>query len=344
MNNENFIIDESDIEISKNNNFWVYVLTEVQYNYLCKNFDKDNTYISAYENKNIVKDDIIIFYIKRKGKKNGFIGISNVLTDMKENNKYNIFKDKNLNKYYTELDSILLLDDVYNIKLFDDIIKDNMNISFKAFARRYLCGECSLNTIDSNVGYFITKKINEMLVEVDEFNTKIEENTSIITDEEIENINEIEYVEDIKTNIINKKENNKLVSNIPILLLTCDMLKNNLILCDDEKDKISLILKHYKYCDKCDITNNNSRELHMTLFQKDIEITYTDDEYMDTLLAYISLENYPLNVDNNYIKLYYLTDDEDYRDDILIEFTSRIEVLDDNLLENNKVIHVKKKD
>ena len=76
---------------------------------------------------------------------------------------------------------------------------------------------------------------------------------------------------------------------------------------------------------ECDITNNNSNELHMTLNEiKEKNIQYEPEEYYECLDSYISTLKYPKNVDSLYIKINNMVNDDYYTGNVLIEYTSKV--------------------
>jgi hypothetical protein len=118
--------------------------------------------------------------------------------------------------------------------------------------------------------------------------------------------------------------------NIPVMFIICQRLQKVLSRLQEPLNKVKSVLDHYKFCDKCDITNNNSRELYMTLNRIDqSSIKFVDDGYMDALNAYLSLEPHPKYVGTEYIKMYHMLDSEQYEGDVLIEYTSKVEPIVD---------------
>ena len=123
-------------------------------------------------------------------------------------------------------------------------------------------------------------------------------------------------------------DDNKIVNNIPVMLLTCRNLKRSIKRLKKNSNKVETVLRHYKYCSDCDITNNNSHELQMTLNQiKAKSIEFAEEDYDDCLRAYGMMEGYPEDIKKQHVKIYYMKDDDDYTGDVLIEYTSKIETI-----------------
>lgn len=120
--------------------------------------------------------------------------------------------------------------------------------------------------------------------------------------------------------------NNGIEGNIPIMFIICPKLRKNLENLKESLNKVKAVMDHYKYCNNCDITNNNSREMYMTLNRIDqLNIKFVVNGYDNALNAYLSMEQFPKYVGSEYIKMYHMLNSEDYQGDILIEYTSKIE-------------------
>jgi hypothetical protein len=272
-------------------------------------------YISSYSNPHICANDVILFYIKHTNKKNGFIGIGNTSTETKRNTgNVVVYKDNNMNKYILHLRTIILHDTVQRLENFKTIMMDTNINSFNHFATKYIRGvsDCTFKEIPAIIGLILTKTI--LTNKSNKYNTDI-----AIKDDSSSN----EKTKEDNSNVcINEY---KIISNIPIMLLTCDKLKTSIKNINDNNKKISIIINHYKYCSNCDITNNNSTELHMTLNEiKENNIHYETYDYEECLESYISMIEYPQNIDNMYVKIYDMIYDTYYTGDILIEYTSKI--------------------
>ena len=150
------------IIITKKTKYWLYILTDIQWDIINNNLKSNNMYISAYSKRNIGKNDIILFYIKRKKGYNGFIGIGQTETDMTENtDNVVVYRDNNLNRYIIKLSSITLHNDIQRLSNFNDIIVES-DIGIKSsthFAMKYLRGECIFKEIPKQVGIVLTKDL-----------------------------------------------------------------------------------------------------------------------------------------------------------------------------------------
>jgi hypothetical protein len=133
---------------------------------------------------------------------------------------------------------------------------------------------------------------------------------------------------DIDDNVsdFSSADDNEIEGNIPVMFIICQKLRKVLLKLNDPLNKVKSVLDHYKFCNKCDITNNNSRELYMTLNRIDhLTIKFVDNRYNNALNAYLSIETFPKHVSTEYIKMYHMLDSEHYQGDVLIEYTSKVE-------------------
>jgi hypothetical protein len=332
-------------------NFWVYVLLEEQRDVIMENFKKENPYISAYTPKKILEGDIVMLYVKSENKKvhhhNGFFAVGQTISDMKKNNNnVQIFVDKNLNRHIVDLESVNFCDKPYKIGTLCDIPTNKI----KGLSSVILNGDSTFNEMpNKSIGFTIAEKLYSLGVTDINFlkpDVKKSEKTNIHTDQtdqsdssddpssddsSLDDSNSDEP-DDQSSDQSDKPNDSEYQSNIPILMITCKELKKTLKLIGKKKVRnkniqmIETILWHYKFCRKCDITNNNSRELQPTLNSKQIsEIEFAKYGYDDALCYYLALEQYPKEVNTLYIKIYLMKDHEIYKKDILIEYTSKME-------------------
>lgn len=264
-----------------------------------------------------------------------------------------VYTDKNLNRFIVELNNIIICDNTIKPSKFEDAIKstNSNNKSVKHFCSQYFKGECNLVEIkNKNLGLSIVSQIFNLTTYVNNLDNK---STDVSSDDEIYKNND-EFDRSNNSNNSNKsikiiKSKNKMstidenistkiVSNIPILLLPCNTLEKSLNLFANDDDKINLIIKHYKNCDLCDITNNNNNFHEINIDDK-INIQIQESEYELCLDAYLSVNRYPNPTDlqditENYVRIYRLIEDYDYKNALLIEFTSSVEILDDDNVDN----------
>lgn len=107
------VYEIDDISINDYNKFWFYVVNDKIYDILFDNFESEKLYLSSYRNYNIKKNDIIIIYVKSNSCKikTGIAGILQSNDNMiKNDDEIKIFKDKNINKYIIDFDTLISFD------------------------------------------------------------------------------------------------------------------------------------------------------------------------------------------------------------------------------------------
>ena len=139
------IYEKELIKIYDTTKYWLYVLKLEQWKILNSNFKKKHMYISSYEKYDVSNNDIIIFYIRDLPK--GIIAIGQSFNKMIKNiDNVEIYNDINMNRYYFELNQIIIYDKIRGIKSFEFSIIDKYT-SFIAFCREHIKGDNTFNQI-----------------------------------------------------------------------------------------------------------------------------------------------------------------------------------------------------
>ena len=89
--------------------YWIYVFDKLDFNkFTTFNNNRDDIYLTQfYENKNILCNHYILYYLIGCGKNTGFVGYSNTIDKLKcTNDEYSIFDDMNKNKYSIKMKKI----------------------------------------------------------------------------------------------------------------------------------------------------------------------------------------------------------------------------------------------
>jgi len=126
---------------------------------------------------------------------------------------------------------------------------------------------------------------------------------------------------------------------VPILIKPCNHL--NL-----EEEGLNEFIKHYGFCSRCKVINNNNKELGVFLSLKNCEVEFTkvndiDDEIENIIYHYDSCKHYqPCNVSGNlYSHIYHLKDIKHYMNNhILVAWT------DTNLSSSQFISQLSKED
>lgn len=334
--------------LAKKCNYWIYVLSCDQWKVIHNRINKKKYHVSEYVKKNILENDIIIFYVKGLG--NGFMGYGHVKTNMEQNKKkIKIYADDNLNRHIAELSPNINISNPLKFSECAGKILQNTNTKLTISVIR---GECTFKEINSQMGLEIINCIDEHTNtentidkktsdddkwdEIEENEEAEEANDQDTDDQDIDDQEDDQEDDEVIEDEIGEneedeegkkeeKEETGIVGNIPIMMLTCEKLKEMIHKTKKKQEKIELIMKHYKYCHDCEVTNNNDRELNMTLSEiKNSDINFVEKDYLEALESYFNLHKYPEKVDKMFVKIYYLVKEPNYLNDVLITFSSNI--------------------
>lgn len=342
------------IKTTNDQNYWIYILNMAQWEVIVNKRTAKKTYIPSYYNHNIKKNDIIIFYVKYIKKNDADYGIKAVGQAKKAmvnntSNKIIIFEDKNINRYALKLKTMIICEHAMHMSSLSGVFLEYSDINYRSFSSKYLKGECTFSCIDdATLGKAMTDYILDHHGDIENKKEEEEEEKTIYEKSKSmslmsvdngyargENVNRYKYQDDVIV------DSSIIVTNVPILMLSCKKLLKNLNKLEQNAKKIEAILMHYKYCTSCEITNNSDRELQSTLnIVENIEYVEDGYDYESCLDAYIdcmvytsidiyeeegdSEEDYETVIDKNYIKIYRMMEDPKYTNDILFEFTSNI--------------------
>lgn len=298
------------MEFTKNNKLWIYILSKKTYD----DYSKTNfKYISHIDNPGISKSDIILIYLKNR-KSSGFSAILKLNSDFKLNNqKIKIFRDDNLNLYYSDIgDKIIFPKPVRAAILFD---KNQL----KFFQTRYLKDINIINKFDNQADILnklldIHKNPNtkiqsdkKPIKKPKNPNPRISDNTS--SDSQSDNNSENPDIFIKNSENISDQESEDEFGYIPILILPCNSLELPKI---PDINKKKYFITHYQTCQSCDIINNNNGELSSIIQEADfefMEITQKNNAYLDIPLeSYLALKKYePLDSKSKkYIRVLYI--------------------------------------
>ena len=326
----------NDIKISSKNKIWIYVVMIDQWEIIKQNIQKQKKYLCAYSGKNIGSADIILIYLKpdkgtkKVNKESGFIALAQVKTDMEKNtDDIKIFNDNNLNRYILELSIINIFNIPFKIGLFNDLIIEQTNNKIKGavrFAITMMKGEFTFSEIThKNLGIEIIKYLYELISANDPKDIKSDNESDNESEEKSDNESDNESESE-------KSSSKKIIKQmIPVMMIVCQKLKKILNNSKNKtEEKTHNIIIHYKNCDKCEITNNNTHEIYPTLKKVNINnIKFIESNYDKILKAYHALEEWP-NINKTKtaktldIKIYFMKDNIDYKSDILICYNTLI--------------------
>ena len=346
-----------EIVIHTDDNIWLYILEKQSWDYYNDRLTKKRLKLSTHIINTKVKCGDIIVIMITESRKNGFYAIGEVGSSMERNkDKHHIFNDDTYNKYFIELKTLSIFDKfipiskstIMTLKLFKKYAKNlhdfvNINdIGLDIIKNIYENNNVCVKQVEKPIKKS-KKKINKKTQKNDIIDELIEEEfiCDIITDEQIENpkkkINKKTQKNDIIDNLIDEDFNNDrivdnikndyvIVNNVPIMILSCIELKRKLKHLTQDKKKINIILEHHNCCTKCEVINNNeNRDLNMTLRKiKTDDILIDEDEDEDLIEKYCQSEIKQEILNELFVKIHCLSEQNFYNNDVLIEYSSQI--------------------
>jgi hypothetical protein len=237
-----------EIQIYKHTSYWIYRIEENFWDQLVNNFNRKKFYLSSFKTNLVKKDDVVlIFKTNKSPQKTGFVCICQISSDIQHNtDNIKIFGDKNMNKFYSELNSVFLLDD--HIKLSD--LKDKIvGLKYQTFRRTNIGDNTMFVKLQSHLAIDI---IHELTANIDEC-------TEDLSDEILDNTNE-EYEEEenddesVASHMSDGSNDVEVrMGHIPILFEPC----NNFNWDNDMNVRIKNFKNHFSQCSKCQQTDNN---------------------------------------------------------------------------------------
>jgi len=335
------------ITLKNTDKYFIYVLNSHSVNEFI-NYPKP--YFTLPNNENIKNEafksgDIIIMILQDKTCYK-FIGFVQISSDAIINKKIKIFKDVNLNYSYVTLNFRLLCNDevklttvLKELKMPENDFKTSIN-----FAKKFVKKHVIMSVIPFVNGKMIIKHLIQ-LNEIDSSSESIEEVKKPVKKTIKKKQNSPASVQ--KGKKTNKKKQNDQSSNsgetnsdetnsdadetssevepgmVPIMLVPCSEF--NII---DSKNKIQYFIDHYKSCNKCSYTNNNSVELGSVIDKGNFEfhdiVEETNGYFNPALECYLLAQNYePLDHNDQlpFIRILYINNDHEiYNGCVLISW------------------------
>lgn len=280
---------DKEFSICSKTKIWLYKLSDMYWEELKKLFKKKSFYISSSIKPAIYQNDIVIIYQKHIiTTKCGFVAICQIKSNIKNNEKnIKIFNDITMNKYYCDIDKLYILNELCKVSYINNISKlDNNNIFKKSKISNMLKNKANITQFDNDIGKniinIITRKNNQY--------TKS-------NDKSFKNNIEISY---------DTENNNKFIiqGQIPILMIPCINFNWE----KDTKNTVQDFKNHYKYCDKCDKTDNNNISIvsifdNSEIFCQELDNIHKIDKYLE---YYLNLQKYSSKSEkqNNYIRIF----------------------------------------
>jgi len=121
--------------------YWIYVVDKLDLNKLITfNNMSDDKYLTQFnENKNILCNHYILYYLIGSGKNTGFVGYSQTVDKLKRTNDlYSIFDDMNKNRYSIEVDNIYIFNGPVKLTMFAKNVPELDKKTIVNFRKKYM--------------------------------------------------------------------------------------------------------------------------------------------------------------------------------------------------------------
>jgi hypothetical protein len=157
-----------DVLINLKTNYWIYTMSNERWTeYMVHLNDKtvDESIITSYDQYAIKHMDIILIYSKlTHSMKSGFVAIIQVYKSMFQNkNKIKVFKDNNLNRFYSSIETVSIFDTPITLVLLEDKLKNMEGYkSTTSFKHKYTQIISNMQQVPCEIG----KKIIEELFNI----------------------------------------------------------------------------------------------------------------------------------------------------------------------------------
>jgi hypothetical protein len=246
----------SEIATYANTVYWTYKIDDQFWNQLEHNFNKKQFRLSSFKPNAVRKGDIILIFKNHKSApKTGFISVCQVESDMQHNStNLKIFSDKNMNKFYCELSSVFILDNVMQLSAIKNKLDDFNPQSF----RKLNIGENTIFTkLNSNVADQIVPIVTECMPEVENNEQEEEDGDEEIDKDDNDNENEVnEHNNELFEEMESEDDIDDVevrLGHFPILFDPCKKFQWS----PDMNVRINNFKHHFANCDQCKQTDNN---------------------------------------------------------------------------------------
>lgn len=303
-------------------NLWIYSLSKDFFNELVA---ADSMTLNLFEESFIKKNDVIIIYVKDR-LANAFRGIMQASCDCKQNKGLAIFSNKHMNRWCVDISFRSFFTEP--IKPITFIEKLNVNdIGYNnpgPFSRKYMKNLDTVCKVDNHQKKIIDTFIKMAGIQVNEIHRNIEQIVfmannpvvydlypEIVFDDSTEETFDMSDNESIIESNEESNDDDGSISGyddegseeeeyeeieddpngyIPILIIPCKDFKFP----NTNKDKY--FIEHYKTCNKCDITDNNTRGLSSIIDHATVEFYEITDKkhafFLPTLDSYYALKKF----------------------------------------------------
>lgn len=289
MNVETF----STITVDKNISYWMFVLSDINWEDLKKNLMKDVFYITSFGLQELKSNDIVFVYQKHTTnlKLHGFVCVFQIDKNIGLNKmNIKIFKDVNMSKYISSIIAIELFTEPYKISSIEHILKKecpNVFTSYTSFNLKYTKNKSVFMPIDKSLGYSLLKNLfalSDNQIELKSANSskskqsnKKSDKKSVTTNQSKPSVYKSEqsiqseqssdcystedYTSDTESDYDDYENNDDVrvvIGHVPILMEPC----NNFTWSKEEYMTIKNFKSHLLNCKKCNKIDNNDTSIY----------------------------------------------------------------------------------
>lgn len=280
----------STIVVDKFVKYWLFVLSEMNWEDLKRNISKNVFYITSYGKHEFKSKDVVLIFQKHSTnpKLHGFVAIIQIKENLGENklNKLNItiFKDINMSKYISSMSALELFEIPYKISQIEHILKNECPSDFKnssGFTTKYTKEKSIFINLSNKLGYSLLKNLmalsDQKIDQIDltsKSSKKSSTSSKSVSESELElelesesddtddtddtdNTDTSYYSSSSESNYESESDDDDIrvvIGHEPILMIPC----NEFEWCENEFMRIKKFKKHFLECKKCDKIDNNN--------------------------------------------------------------------------------------
>lgn len=269
----------STITVNKHVSYWIFVLSEINWEDLKKNFSKNIFYITSFGKHEFDKNDVIFIFQKHtiNLKLHGFVAICQIKDNLLDNDlEIVIFKDSNMAKYISSISALELFNTPLKIYQIESTLKSECGAgeftTTSTFYSKYTKDKSVFIKLPFCLGYSLLKNLialSDDEIDTNSKNSKSSKSSKLSRNEkkdddftetpysssESEFDDEPYYSSDESDTCESPNDDVRVViGHIPILMIPCAGFEWN----SDEFMTIKNFKKHFLECKKCDKIDNNN--------------------------------------------------------------------------------------
>lgn len=323
--------EQNEFIICSKNRYWILILNDDNWDYLKTTLTKRIPRVSSYKFHPINKGDFVLIYNKCSDHhKSGFVSLCQIKENMKkttlsDDEKIIIFRDVNMNRYYSDVRTFVILKNSFKIsQLGSSIKKDDQDFNINTIRSNIMKIGNTFSELKKDIGKYIVKLLivyhqtsvnniksdsgNESDLVTSEESNDSSSDISIIKSDQIDHKNKVtkyisdddssnsddensSYSDDSTDSSKSVESDKHITGNIPILMIPCNVFEwNN----SDDRITIKNFKEHFINCTKCDKIDNNNNSIMTVINDSKYKCQTVEDEskidiifkYYDNLVGY----------------------------------------------------------